>query len=443
MLHNIYDLLDGAIDDPHDDTKEERISVIGLGYVGFPLSILLADKFDGVVGFDISKHRISSLKQGSDVTGEINGSCIAASRLEMTYNEADLANSTFYIVTVPTPIDKCNRPDLSPLYIACETIGKYLSKGNVVVFESTVYPGVTEGICGPILAKVSGLKLGEDFNLGYSPERINPGDTENPLESIVKVVSGDTPETLARVTAVYESVITAGVFPATSIKVAEAAKVIENTQRDINIALMNEMAMICERVGIATIEVIEAASSKWNFIPFAPGLVGGHCIGVDPYYLAALSEEVGHHPQVILSGRRVNDGMTSFIATVILKKLALRGGSLRNARVGVFGISFKENVPDIRNSKAIELIDELESFGLNILVNDPHVLKGDAEHAGIDLKNESDMQELDIAVVVVPHREYLNNPKFLSCLCPDGVLIDIKSVFRNVTRSKGTGYWSL
>jgi len=422
---------------------KERIVVIGLGYVGFPLAIALAEKFDGVVGFDISDHRVNTLRAGSDFTGEISDERMAGSSLLTTSDTADMADSNFYIATVPTPVCEGNRPNLSPLYSACGIIGKYLSKGDVVVFESTVYPGVTEDVCGPLLEKVSGLKVGVDFNLGYSPERINPGDRKKPLESIVKTVSGDTPETLERVAAVYQEIIKAGIFKTSSIKVAEASKVIENTQRDINIALMNELALICNRIGISTIEVIEAAATKWNFIPFTPGMVGGHCIGVDPYYLAALSEKLGHHPQVILSGRRVNDGMASYIANAILKKLALRDCSIRRARIGVFGISFKENVPDIRNSKAIELINELKSFGLSVMVNDPQVSQADATKENIELMAESDMQNLDLAVVIVPHKKYLDNPGFLDCLLPDGVLFDVKSAFRNRTLPEASDYWAL
>ncbi len=424
-------------------STEEAIAVIGLGYVGFPLAISLAEQYGGVIGYDISANRVSTLQAGSDFTGEISDERMAGSSLKVTDDDRDLADATFYIATVPTPVSTNKRPDLSPLRSACAVIGKYLSKGDVVVFESTVYPGVTEDICGPLLEEASGLKAGVDFNLGYSPERINPGDKANPLEKIVKNVSGDTPETLERVAAMYEKVIEAGIYKASSIKVAEASKVIENTQRDINIALMNELALICNRIGISTIEVIEAASTKWNFIPFTPGMVGGHCIGVDPYYLAALSEELGHHPEVILSGRRVNDGMASYIANVILKKLALRDQSIRQSRIGVFGISFKENVPDIRNSKAIELISELKSFGLTIMVNDPHVSQADAALEGLALLPEAEMQNLDLAVIISPHREYLENPNFLNCLASDGVLIDIKSVFKDRQLPEASDYWAL
>jgi len=424
-------------------SANEKIAVIGLGYVGFPLAIALAQKYSGVVGFDISAERVNALRRRSDSTGEISERCMEASSLFVTDDESCLAQATFYIATVPTPVCTNKRPDLTSLRAACATIGTYLSKGDVVVFESTVYPGVTEEICGPLLEKASGLKAGSDFNLGYSPERINPGDKDNRLEKIVKNVSADTPEALERVALIYEQIITAGVFKVPSIKVAEASKVIENTQRDINIALMNELALICTRIGISTMDVIEAASTKWNFVPFTPGLVGGHCIAVDPYYLASLSEELGHHPEIILSGRRVNDSMPAYIANVILKKLALRDRSIRHSRIGVFGISFKENVPDIRNSKAIELINELRSFGLSVMVNDPHVSQADAAQAGVELTAESDMQNLDLAVVIAPHEAYLENPDFLNCLSPDAVLIDIKSAFRGHQLPTGTTYWAL
>jgi len=421
----------------------EKIAVIGLGYVGFPLGISLAKKFDSVIGFDIFERRINTLKQGVDYTNEIDDSEVAASTIFLTNRPEDLADTTFYIVTVPTPIDDTNRPDLRPLYSACEIVGKYLSKGDVVVFESTVYPGVTEDICGPLLVKASGLTVGQDFNLGYSPERINPGDKENPLEKIVKNVSGDSPESLERISAVYSAIITAGIFKTATIKVAEAAKVIENTQRDINIALMNELAIICGRIGVTTTDVIEAASTKWNFIPFYPGLVGGHCIGVDPYYLAALSEEVGHHPEVILAGRRLNDRIANYVANIIVKKLVQRGETLSKARVGIFGITFKENVPDIRNSKVFDLIEELQSFGLDVMVNDAHARSEDVARSGLKLVDIADMKDLDMVVMAVPHRKYMDTPDFLQCLVPNGILIDIKSVFNRSKLPDGIGYWSL
>lgn len=421
----------------------ETIAVIGLGYVGFPLSISLAKKFERVVGFDISERRVTTLKSGVDYTGEVESDKITASTLTISNDEKDLADATFYIVTVPTPINKSCRPDLSPLESACALVGPHLKKGDVVVFESTVYPGVTEDICGPLLAEASGLKVREDFFLGYSPERINPGDKQNPLESIVKNVSGDTEDTLGRVAAVYEAVITAGIFRCSSIKVAEGAKVLENTQRDVNIALMNELALICERIGVNTREIIEAASTKWNFIPFYPGLVGGHCIGVDPYYLSSLSEEVGHHPEVILAGRRLNDSMSGYVANSILKKLAQRGGSIRNARIGVFGITFKENVPDIRNSKSIDLVEELQSYGVNCLVHDAHADVDEAKRAGIELVDMDQMKDLEIMVLSVAHSTYTDDPNFLDRIVPGGVLVDIKSVFVGQDLPDAMGYWAL
>jgi len=428
---------------PRVKYRFERLAVIGLGYVGFPLSIGLADAFENVVGFDISKRRISALKSGHDTTGEIDDNRIAGSSLKISGDPADLALATVYIVTVPTPIDSVNRPDFGPLKSASEIIGNYLKRGDLVIFESTVYPGVTEDYCGKILAQVSGLTPQVDFNLGYSPERINPGDKKNTLEKVVKVVSADTPAALDRVAAIYEKVVTAGLYRAASIKVAEGAKVLENTQRDVNIALMNELAMICDKLGISTKEVIEAASSKWNFVPFFPGLVGGHCIGVDPYYLAALSEQVGHHPEVILSGRRLNDRMPAHIATSALKQLVKRGGDIRAAKIGFFGITFKENVPDIRNSKAIELVQELLSYSLDVRVHDPVVTSAEAARQGIMLSPLDDMTDLDMLILTVPHEAYLTDKGLLNRLVPGGILMDVKSVFSRKKLPEGCQYWSL
>ena len=421
----------------------EKIAVIGLGYVGFPLSMGLADAFEFVTGFDISQRRVTSLKGGTDTTGEISDARMASSTLKISNDPDDLANATVYIVTVPTPIDDINRPDFGPLKSASEIIGNYLKRGDLVIFESTVYPGVTEDYCGKILSQVSGLTPKVDFNLGYSPERINPGDKKNTLEKIVKVVSADTPAALDRVTAIYEKVVTAGLYRASSIKVAEGAKVLENTQRDLNIALMNEVAMICDKVGISTREVIEAASSKWNFVPFFPGLVGGHCIGVDPYYLAALSEQVGHHPEVILAGRRLNDRMAAHIATTALKLLVRRGGDIRAARIGFFGITFKENVPDIRNSKAIDLIRELRSYALEVIVHDPVVTKSDAARQGIVMGDLADMHDLDMLILTVPHEGYLTDKTLLNRLAKGGILMDVKSVLSRRKLPEGCTYWSL
>lgn len=424
-------------------TTQENVAVIGLGYVGFPLSILLSEKHENVVGFDISERRVTMLKEGVDTTGEISAERIKASSLKVTNDPSDLERCTFYIVTVPTPINKSRRPDLSPLQSACALVGPYLVKGDVVVFESTVYPGVTENICGPLLEEACGLEAGVDFFLGYSPERINPGDKKNPLESIVKNISADCPESLERVAAVYEPVITAGIFRCSSIKVAEGAKVLENTQRDVNIALMNELALICDRIDISTREVIEAASTKWNFIPFYPGLVGGHCIGVDPYYLSSLSEEVGHHPEVILAGRRLNDSMSSYVANVILKKLVQRGGSIRNAKVGVFGVTFKENVPDMRNSKSMEMVEELKSFGLNVMTHDPLADPEEARALGVEFCDLDDMIDLEVMVVSVAHSAYMKDVEFLNRLVAGGTLIDIKSSYIKADLPDTIEYWTL
>ncbi len=421
----------------------ENIAVIGLGYVGFPLSISLAEKHARVTGFDVSQRRVESLQSGVDYTEEVESERIARSSLSITDDQSQLADASFYIVTVPTPIDKNKRPDLSAVRSACDLVGPHLNKGDIVVFESTVYPGVTEDICGPLLAQASGLKVSEEFFIGYSPERINPGDKNNPLESIVKNVSGDTPHALERIAAVYEAAITAGIFRCSSIKVAEGAKVLENTQRDVNIALMNEMALICDRIGVNTHDVIKAASTKWNFLHFYPGLVGGHCIGVDPYYLASLSEEVGHHPEIILAGRRLNDSMPSYVANSILKKLAQRGGAIRSAKIGVLGITFKENVPDIRNSKSIEVVEELKSFGLSPLVHDPHADVDEARSEGIELVDMDAMQELEVMVLCVSHSEYIEDKALLDRLLPDGVLVDIKSMFLGKELPADLDYWAL
>jgi UDP-N-acetyl-D-galactosamine dehydrogenase len=357
-----------------------------------------------------------------------------------------MAGSTFIVVTVPTPIDENRQPDLRPLVGACETLGKILSKGAVVVFESTVYPGVTEEICGPILARVSGLRQGVDFKLGYSPERINPGDREHTLERIVKVVAGEDAETLERVAAAYRSIVDAGIHRAPSIKVAEAAKVIENTQRDLNIALMNELALIFDHLGIRTKDVLEAACTKWNFLRFTPGLVGGHCIGVDPYYLTAKAESVGYHPQVILAGRRINDGMGAFIAQRLVKLLIKSDLPVRNARVGIFGLTFKENVPDLRNSRVPDIVAELGQFGIEPIVHDPLADPGEArDEYGVELLPIDRFRDMQALVLAVPHRHYLQEKTdgLLSRVVPGGVLIDVKSAIDPNTVPDGFSYWSL
>lgn len=421
----------------------ENIAVVGLGYVGLPLAVCLAEQFDKVAGFDISDQRVAEISHGYDATNELTSNALQGSGLSVSTQASSMANASFFIVTVPTPINDARQPDLSPLQSACNMIGPHLKKGDVVVFESTVYPGVTEDYCAPILESISGLKAGKDFGLGYSPERINPGDKVNTVENTVKVVSGDSPETLERVKAVYSTVIKAGLHVAPTIKVAEASKVLENTQRDINIALMNEMSQICDKVGINTNDVIEAAGTKWNFLKFTPGLVGGHCIGVDPYYLASLAEKVGHHPQVILAGRRTNDGMVRHVADATLKLLIERGGDVRNMRVGVCGISFKENVPDIRNSKSIEVVEALRAFGITPLVHDAHCSPEVAKAAGIELCSDDDMSNLDAMVIATPHSDYTNDPYFLRKVQNDGILVDVRGAFRNAKDAKALRYWSL
>ncbi|MEO1020393.1 MAG: nucleotide sugar dehydrogenase, partial [Pseudomonadota bacterium] len=350
----------------------EKIAIIGLGYVGLSVAVGMARAHGGAVGLDTNEVRIDQLNNGHDATHELSESELADTGLIFTADPCDLKGCTFFIVTVPTPIDANRQPDLQPLIRACETVAAAIEPGAVIVFESTVYPGVTEEVCGPILAERSGLRQNIDFKLGYSPERINPGDQERRLATIVKVIAATDELTLERVRAVYSPVIDAGIHIAPSIKVAEAAKVIENTQRDLNIALMNELALIFDRLDIRTKDVLDAAATKWNFLRFNPGLVGGHCIGVDPYYLTAKAEATGYHPEVILAGRRINDGMGTFIAQKCVKLLIGKGLAPQKARVGVIGLTFKENVPDLRNSRVPELIGELESFGVTVLVHDPY-----------------------------------------------------------------------
>ncbi|HAJ79352.1 MAG TPA: hypothetical protein DCO75_06235 [Fibrobacteres bacterium] len=346
------------------------VCVVGLGYVGLPLAIEMS-KYFKVTGFDINKKRIGILQNGSDPNGEVETETLQQSNLSYSYNPSDIKNADFIIVAVPTPVDSHNIPDLTPVIKATETVAKNLKNGAIIVYESTVYPGVTEDECVPVLEKLSGLSWKKDFFVGYSPERINPGDKVHRFASIVKIVSGDTPETLEKVAHVYGSAVKAGIYRAASIKVAEAAKVIENTQRDINIALMNELRIIFDKMGISTREVLAAAKTKWNFLPFEPGLVGGHCIGVDPYYLAYKAEEIGHHAQIIMAGRRINDGMGRYFARELIKKLINKKIGIKDAKVLILGITFKENVPDIRNSKVVSIIRELEEYGIIVDVWDP------------------------------------------------------------------------
>lgn len=423
-----------------------KIGIIGLGYVGLPVAVHLGKKFKHVVGFDISAHRVETLKKGFDKNGDLEEDELKHTQLQVTSSEADLKGLDFYVVAVPTPIDNDRRPDLSPLKSASELVGRVIGKGAVIVFESTVYPGVTEDFCGPIISAVSGFEQSTDFKLAYSPERINPGDKEHTIERIVKVVSGEDQGTLDIVASVYESIIEAGVHRASSIKVAEAAKVIENTQRDLNIALMNELALIFDKMGISTTEVLEAAGTKWNFLRFSPGLVGGHCIGVDPYYLTTKAEQLGIRPRVILAGRAINDGMGTFIAEKTVKLLIKQGKQIKDAKVGVLGLTFKENVSDIRNSRVPDIIRELEDFGVNCLVVDPLADKEECEEEfGIKLSSLDTFADMDALVLAVSHEEYTGKSlSDFTRLCKNNsVFIDVKSVFRNAEVPDGVSYWCL
>lgn len=423
---------------------EEKIAIVGLGYVGLPLALACARKFTSVVGFDLNRSKVAELKSGRDRTGETESEKLKASSLRFSATADDMRDSTFFIVAVPTPVDIDNRPDLSPLKGACALIAPVLRRGAVVVFESTVYPGVTEELCGPWLAEASGLKQGADFKLGYSPERINPSDKEHTLERITKVVSGEDAETLARVVAVYGAVIDAGLHEATSIKVAEAAKVIENTQRDLNIALMNELALIFDRMNIRTRDVLAAASTKWNFLPFKPGLVGGHCIGVDPYYLTTKAEQLGYQPQVILAGRRINNGMGQYIAQKLVKLLIQQDIAPKKARVAVLGLTFKENVSDLRNSRIPDIVNELRQFGIAALVHDPMVSSEDAVHEyGLHLSSWDELGELDALILAVPHEQLMQREALLAPLRAGGVLIDVKSALQPHDVEPRYVYWCL
>ncbi len=426
--------------------EAERIAVIGLGYVGLPVAVAFARRFP-VIGYDIDASRVAALSRGEDWTGEVAASDLEAlTTLTVTGDPAALAGTTVFVIAVPTPVDGDRRPDLGALLQACDDIGPVLSPGCLVVIESTVYPGVTEEICGPRLEAASGLRAGADFTLGYSPERINPGDRERRLETITKVVSGQDAASLERVAALYGAVVEAGIHRAPSIKVAEAAKVIENTQRDLNIALMNELAIIFHRLGIPTRDVLAAAGTKWNFLPFTPGLVGGHCIGVDPYYLTAKAEAAGYHPEVVLAGRRINDGMGGFIAQELLRRLAKREGSLSDMRVAILGLTFKPDVPDLRNSKVPDIVTELASFGVAAATTDPLAPPDLARRAyGIDLVPEAALAGLDALILAVPHRAYLERPlaELLAPLKPDGIVFDVKSALDPAEVPEGLSYWSL
>jgi UDP-N-acetyl-D-galactosamine dehydrogenase len=425
--------------------SNESIAVIGLGYVGLPLAVALSKRVD-VVGFDVNAKRVEELGQGIDSTNEVAPSELQRDSLTITAAPGLLAGRTIYIVTVPTPIDQANRPDFTAMLKACELVGPVLSPGAIVVFESTVYPGVTEEICGPALEKASGLSCGTDFTLGYSPERINPGDKEHPLEKIIKVVAGQDEATLERLSAVYGAIIEAGIHKAPSIKVAEAAKVLENTQRDVNIALMNEVSKICDLVGIRSCDVLAAAGTKWNFLKFHPGLVGGHCIGVDPYYLTAKAEELGYHPEVILSGRRVNDSMGSYVAQRLVKLLAASNLPIRSSRVGILGLTFKENVPDIRNSKVFDILSELKEFGVSPLVHDPRADPATVRSVdGVELSDLAEFKDLAALIYAVPHDDYrsLDAAAMSDMIAPSGILVDIKSRLEPQALRSDVYHWSL
>ena len=409
------------------------IAIIGLGYVGLPLAVEFGKKRP-VLGFDINPQRIAQLQAGQDSTLEVSSEDLAtAQQLRYSADTSTLKDCGIFIVTVPTPIDAVNRPDLTPLIKASQTVGAALKQGDIVIYESTVYPGCTEEVCVPVLEKTSGLKFNQDFFCGYSPERINPGDKVNTLTKIRKITSGSTPEVAKTVDDLYASIITAGTYPATSLKVAEAAKVIENTQRDLNIALVNELSVIFERLGIDTIEVLEAAGSKWNFLPFRPGMVGGHCIGVDPYYLTHKAEEVGYNPQVILAGRRINDNMARYVARGVIKRMLQNGVDVPRATVGVLGVTFKENCPDIRNSKVIDLIRELQSWGVRVVVADAWADAAEVQREyGLELVSQEQVQDVDALVVAVGHQQYRDmQPQALRQLCrgKQPVLADVKALF--------------
>ena len=422
--------------------NDKKVAIIGLGYVGLPLAVEFG-KSRPVVGFDINLSRIAELRSGKDSTLEVTPEdLVAAKQLSYSNQPEAIADCGVFIVTVPTPIDKANRPDLTPLVKASETVGKVMKAGSIVIYESTVFPGCTAEVCVPVLEKYSGFKFNQDFFCGYSPERINPGDKVNTLTKIRKITSGSTPEVAKAVDALYASIIAAGTFPATSLKVAEAAKVIENTQRDLNIALVNELSVIFDRLGIDTLEVLEAAGSKWNFLPFRPGMVGGHCIGVDPYYLTHKAEEVGYHPQVILAGRRINDNMARYAARNVIMLMLRNGIDVARSTVGVLGITFKENCPDIRNSKVADLVQELQNWGVQVVVSDPWADADEVAHEyGIQLGTIDAAHPVDSLVVAVGHNEFREvDLAALRSLCQGEkpVLADLKCLYdRNAATAAG------
>ena len=423
------------------------VAVVGLGYVGLPLAVEFGKK-QTTLGFDLSGSKVESYKRYIDPTGEVSPENLrAAGHLTVTTDPKQLAQADYIIVAVPTPVDLAHQPDFNPLAGASKSVGQNMKSGAIVIYESTVYPGATEEVCIPILEQYSGMKWKKDFHVGYSPERINPGDKEHTLTRILKIVSGDDAETLEKVAGLYETIITAGVHRASSIKVAEAAKVIENTQRDLNIALMNELAIVFDKIGIDTLEVLQAAGTKWNFLPFRPGLVGGHCIGVDPYYLTHKAEMLGYQPQVILAGRRINDGMGKFIAEQTVKHMIRAGSQVKGAKINVLGLTFKENCPDLRNSRVIDVIRELESYGIEVHVHDPVPDTGEAQHEyGIELRSWEDLPRAQAIVMAVAHREFTERPlqDYLTKLDNNGCFIDVKSQFDRAALSQaGLHVWRL
>jgi UDP-N-acetyl-D-galactosamine dehydrogenase len=422
-----------------------KIAIIGLGYVGLPVAVAFAEKFPGTVGFDIDSRRVAALRGGKDWTGEVGNKRLKTSGLMVSNELSQLKGCDIFIVCVPTPIHKDRRPNLEPLRAASQSVGQVMKKGALVVYESTVYPGVTEEFCGPILAQVSGLKQSKDFKLGYSPERINPGDKIHSFERVLRVTSGEDTKTADRVAELYGAVVTAGVHKAPSIKVAEACKALENTQRDLNIALMNEMAIICDAMKIPTRDVLDAAGTKWNFLKFSPGLVGGHCIGVDPYYLTAKALELGYNPQVILAGRRINDSMGNIIARRVVRFMAAGERPIHKAKVGILGLTFKENVPDIRNSRVPDVLNELKTFGITPIVHDPLADAHEVEREyGLAISPFSDFKKLDALILAVPHAEYLRKiAQMPAMLRKGGILADVKSVIDRKLIPGDLRYWSL
>jgi UDP-N-acetyl-D-galactosamine dehydrogenase len=423
------------------------VAVVGLGYVGLPVAVAFG-KQRRTIGYDLSKRRVENLKHMVDTTGEVStADLIEAKYLKPTAHAADLQHADFIIVAVPTPINAARQPDLSPLESASAAVGRHMKQGATVIYESTVYPGATEEVCVPILEKASGMRWKQDFRVGYSPERINPGDREHSFEKIKKVVSGDDEDTLEQIAALYGSVVRAGVYCASSIRVAEAAKVIENTQRDLNIAFVNELSIIFEKLGLDTVEVLKAAGTKWNFLPFRPGLVGGHCIGVDPYYLTHKAELLGYHPQVILAGRRINDGMGSHIARKAVQEMIHAGRNIKGARVNVLGLTFKEDVPDIRNSKVADILAELREFGVEAHVHDPLASAEDALHEyGVKLRSWDELPAADALILAVSHKRFLETPvqEYLKKIVRGGCIVDVKSVLdAQAFRREGLRVWRL